>query len=75
MVIELSDGTVYEFDPVDGEDFRGFVSDAPLASIWIEAPDAFGNAWPTMDHFFVGVPAPGALALLGLAGLARNRRR
>ena len=76
--IELGDGTSYDFDPASGEDFRGFVSPegTPIASIWIDAPEVGPNAWSTLDHFYVGsaVPAPGALMLLGLAGLARRRR-
>jgi len=74
--IELGDGTEYDFDPTSGEDFRGFVSDVPIASIWIDAPDTMAITWATMDHFYVGmaVPAPGALLLLGLAGLRRRRR-
>ena len=74
--IDLSDNTHYEYDPVNVQDFAGFTSDEPITWMTIEAPDLYENAWPTMDHFYVGAaPAPGVLALLGLAGLARSRRR
>ncbi|MDY7108974.1 MAG: choice-of-anchor J domain-containing protein [Planctomycetota bacterium] len=33
------------------------------------------NWWAQVDNVRLGVPTPGALALLGLAGLARRRRR
>ena len=77
MIIELSDGTYYEFDPVNTTDFRGFTTSEPITWMTIEATDVGGvPAWATMDHFYVGaVPAPGVLALLGLAGLVRSRRR
>jgi hypothetical protein len=76
IVIDMSDGTHYEFNPASGTDFRGFTTDAPISWMTIEAPDGAVYAWATMDHFYVGaVPAPGVLALLGLAGLARSRRR
>jgi MYXO-CTERM domain-containing protein len=31
--------------------------------------------YPTFDNMSVAVPAPGAIALLGLAGLVGRRRR
>ena len=75
VVIEMSDGTHYEFDPVNGTDFRGFTTDEAITWMTIDCPEGAVNAWSTMDHFYVGVPAPGVLALLGLAGLVRSRRR
>ena len=65
----------YEFYAGTDQDFRGLTSDVALSYMTIEAPDTAGYLWPTMDHFYVGVPAPGVLALLGLAGLVRSRRR
>ena len=78
MEITLSDGTFYTFDAVSDTDFVGFISDTPILSMTIEAPDVNDIfAWPTMDHFYVGeqIPAPGVLALLGVAGLVGGRRR
>jgi len=77
MRIELSDGTVYEYDSVSDTDFLGFVSEAPITWMLIDAVGLDLPDWPTMDHFYVGtaVPAPSVVALLGLAGFARRRRR
>ena len=75
VVIDLSDGTNYEFVPTSDTDFRGFTTDEPISWMKIDCPDDAAYYWSTMDHFYVGVPAPGVLALLGLAGLVRSRRR
>lgn len=58
VILTLSDGTTETFETYDPENnmtFRGFISDVPLKSIAIDAPDD-PNApkWPTMDHFYVG---------------------
>lgn len=77
--VALSDGTFYSFTPTSATDFVGFVSDTPITSLSITVldPGDGANRWATLDHFYVGgqIPAPGALALLGLAGVARRRRR
>jgi hypothetical protein len=77
VVIDLSDGTHYEFVPGSDTDFRGFTTDEAISWMTIDCPDDASYYWSTMDHFYVGavVPAPGVLALFGLAGLARSRRR
>ena len=79
LTITYDDATtdLYAWDPVSDTDFRGFGGTKPIAEFWIEAPDDIATAWPTMDHFYAAeyIPAPGALALLGLAGLASRRRR
>ena len=77
--LERSDGTFLSFDPPDDIVFRGFTTypSTPFVSMTIDAiDDAFTNRWPTMDHFYVGdyIPAPSALALLGLGFVARRRR-
>ena len=42
----------------------------------LQGKDSNGDTWQAnVDGFAYGVPAPGALALLGLAGLAGRRRR
>lgn len=45
----------------------------------LESDGSFGGPWNTngTEHYFelTGIPAPGALALLGLAGLTARRRR
>ena len=76
-IIGLADGTSYPFMPGNGTDFRGFVSDIPIAWMTVDAPDGAALAWPAMDPFYVGnlIPAPTTAALFGLAGLTTLRRR
>ena len=80
VLVSLNDGTSYlnliNTDTV----FVGFVSTgAAISSISVTAqPLAGGNptVFPTMDNLGLAyVPAPGALALVGLAGLVARRRR
>jgi len=59
-----------------------FVIDAPgggdgLATLAVSGSmtASFGNAFDSQTFKFAAIPAPGALALLGLAGLAGTRRR
>jgi len=44
-------------------------------SAGFQGKDASGTTWNAAGSALIGVPAPGALALLGLAGLAGRRRR
>lgn len=75
MTITLSDGTVANYVST-GADFRGFVSDVNITSLTIDASDIPANAWSTLDYLYVGtIPAPSAMALLGLGGIAASRRR
>jgi hypothetical protein len=76
--VNLSDGTSVSFNSTNANDFRGFTSNAVITSMTIDAIDPVaGPAWSTLDNLYVGaaVPAPGAMALLGLGGLAAARRR
>lgn len=77
VVINLSDGTNVNFPTTGPNTFRGFTSNVAITSMTIDAPESPSNAWATMDNFYVGavIPAPGAVAMLGLAGLVANRRR
>lgn len=78
MVIDLSDGTSVSYNSTSAADFRGFTSGVAITSITIDAVDPIaGPAWAAVDNLTVGqvIPAPGAMALLGLGGLAAARRR
>ncbi len=58
--------------------FRGFVTDGTLVSLTVTSVQpTTGFLWPTVDNLVLAqaVPAPGALALLGLAGVVGSRRR
>jgi MYXO-CTERM domain-containing protein len=44
-------------------------------SAGFQGKDDAGTTWQDGHEVFIGVPAPGAVALLGLAGLAGRRRR
>ena len=44
-------------------------------TINMQGKNADGSNWTATDVYFNTIPAPGALALLGLAGLASRRRR
>lgn len=77
----LSDGTSYEGEASSPASFTGFRSTtaATIASLTINVQNAVGTAavYPSVDNLYFGVtvPAPGAVALLGVAGLVGSRRR
>ena len=75
----LSDGTSYEGEAYSPASFTGFRSTtaATIASLTINVENAVGAAavYPSVDNLYFGVPAPGAVALLGVAGLVGSRRR
>ena len=80
VLVSLNDGTSY-LNLIDTATvFVGFVSTgAAISSISVSAqplPGGTTSGFPTVDNLgFAYVPAPGAIALLGLAGLATSRRR
>ena len=75
----LSDGTSYEGEAYSPASFTGFRSTtaATIASLTINVENLFGTdaVYPSVDNLYFGVPAPGAVALLGVAGLVGSRRR
>jgi len=80
VTVRLNDGTTY-LNYITSPSFVGFVSTgAAISSIDIEARNGVGAGatwyYANVDNMsFAYVPAPGAFALLGLAGLAGSRRR
>ncbi len=76
--ITLADGTSYVNYATSATDFAGFYSTgAAISSMSIQATGTgSGSVYATVDNlYFTVVPAPGALALLGLAGLSAAARR
>jgi MYXO-CTERM domain-containing protein len=78
LFISLSDGTTYAGVVSNPNTFTGFFStEATITGLTIQAVGGDTNVYPTVDDmaFASTVPAPGALALLGLAGAIAGRRR
>lgn len=76
--VTLSDGTSYEGFTTSASDFIGFYSTTAnifSLSITVADPASSGAIFSTIDNLYLAVPAPGAAALIGLAGLATRRRR
>ena len=75
----LADGSFYIASTSVSTDFVGFISNgAAISSLTMNAVGT-GNVYVTADNMYFGVvgvvPAPGAVALIGLAGLVASRRR
>ena len=80
MEVTLSDGSTYIGYSTSLNDFLGFYSSgAAITGLTISATSVPGGpvvVYPTVDTmYFATIPAPGAIALLGLAGLVARRRR
>ena len=78
LFISLSDGTTYAGVVSNPNTFTGFFSTgASITSLSVTAVGVAVTAFPTVNDmaFATTVPAPGALALLGLAGAVAGRRR
>ena len=76
--VTLSDGTNYEGFTTSSSDFIGFYSSTAnisSLSITVADPAGVGAVYSTINNLYLAVPAPGAAALIGLAGLATRRRR
>ena len=78
MRIRLSDGTSFIRTVSNSTTFSGFVSTgASIASVEVSHAGSFGSQhFVATSGFSIGVvPAPGAAALIGLAGVMTRRRR
>jgi len=80
--VTLADGVSYFGNSDNADMFIGFYSDtASIARLTITVYQVTGggfmDSYATVDNLYFAVPAPGALALLGAAGLIGgfNRRR
>jgi len=76
--VTLNDGSSFIGYATAASDFIGFYStDAAISSLTItKLGNTTGGIFPTVDNlYFAVVPAPGALALLGVAGIIGRRSR
>ena len=79
ITVTLADGSSYIASTSVPTDFVGFISNGvaisslTMTSVIVRSS---GNVYVTADNMYFGVvPAPGAAALIGLAGLVASRRR
>ena len=83
LIFTFSDGSSETVTTTANSDFFGYANAAGITSVTIDAPDLgdpiFGSTpnWTALSSATVGtlIPAPGAMAVLGLGGLAAARRR
>ena len=77
MKIKLSDGTTFIRSISSQTTFSGFITTgSSIASLELSHTGSTGVTFSAAESLTIGyVPAPGAVALLGLAGLASRRRR
>ena len=75
--VTLANGFTYEGISSSISDFVGFYStSADISTMTIlTSPLATGEVFATIDNLYIAVPAPGAAALIGLAGAMTRRRR
>lgn len=73
LTVTLSDGSGFVGLVNSATAFTGFYSTGALITSITMAVDS--GEYPTIDTLSVVVPAPGAVALLGAAGLVGRRRR
>jgi hypothetical protein len=75
VIITLEDGSQQTLTNQTANDFFGFSTTIPIASVQFTA-DGSVNSWIQLDHLYVGqIPEPASLALLVLGGLVAIRRR
>ena len=77
MKIKLSDGTTFIRSISSQTTFSGFITTgSSITSLELSHIGSTGVTFSAAEALTIGyVPAPGAVALLGLAGLASRRRR
>ena len=79
ITVTLADGSFYIASTSVSTDFVGFISNGAAISTLTMSAVGTGNVYVTADNMYFGVvgvvPAPGAVALIGLAGLVASRRR
>ena len=76
--VQLADGSAYVGYAASAADFVGFYSTgAAIASISISVAGNLpaNTNFATVDNLYFAVPAPGAIALLGVAGLVSGARK
>jgi len=72
----LADGTSYASMTNGVTNFAGFFSTgAAIESLTIDAIGLTVPAFVTISNLFIAVPAPGAIAVLAVAGVVGSRRR